>query len=48
MPESQFPEVPMLSQEPAPAPGAAANGESSPVRDAIRDAIAEHRVLRFM
>jgi monothiol glutaredoxin len=45
MPESNFPEVPMLSREPEPAP---AQDESNPVRDAIRDAIAEHRVLLFM
>jgi monothiol glutaredoxin len=46
MPESQFPEVPMLSREAPPSPQTTA-GEN-PVRDAIRDAIAEHHVLLFM
>jgi monothiol glutaredoxin len=48
MPDSNFPEVPMLSREPQAAPAAPAQGESNPIRDAIRDAIAEHRVLLFM
>jgi monothiol glutaredoxin len=38
--------LPMLSGEPAPAPAPAS--ESNPVRDAIADAIAEHRVILFM
>jgi monothiol glutaredoxin len=35
----------MLSSEPAPA---AAASESNPIRDAIAEAIAEHRVILFM
>jgi monothiol glutaredoxin len=46
MPDSQFPEVPMLSRE-AP-PTAQATTDENPVRDALRDAIADHRVLLFM
>jgi monothiol glutaredoxin len=36
----------MLSSEPSAAPAAAS--ESNPVRDAIAEAIAEHRVILFM
>jgi monothiol glutaredoxin len=43
---SQFDPVPMLSSEPAPAP--AASEESNPIRDAIAEAIEEHRVILFM
>jgi monothiol glutaredoxin len=48
MPDSNFPEVPMLSREPGAAPTAPAQDASNPIRDAIREAIAEHRVLLFM
>jgi monothiol glutaredoxin len=41
----QFDPVPMMSTQPT-AP--AQEQESNPVRDAIRDAIAEHRVILFM
>jgi len=46
MSENQFPEVPMLSPEPAPPQPA--GEQQSPIRQAIREAIAEHRVLLFM
>jgi monothiol glutaredoxin len=42
---SQFDPIPMLSSEPEPAPAAE---ESSPIRDAIAEAIAEHKVILFM
>jgi monothiol glutaredoxin len=44
MSASQFDPIPMLSSEPAPAPAAASN----PIREAISEAIAEHRVILFM
>jgi monothiol glutaredoxin len=46
MSSSQFEPIPMLSSEPpaAPEPG----GESNPIRDAIAEAIAEHKVILFM
>jgi len=43
--ENDFPEVPMAQS--APAPQAAAPG-SNEIRDAIEQAIAEHRVILFM
>jgi monothiol glutaredoxin len=43
---SQFDPIPMLSSEPAPAP--AASEESNPIRDAIAEAIGEHKVILFM
>ncbi len=43
---SQFDPIPMVSSEPEPAP--AAGGEPNPVRDAIEEAIGEHRVILFM
>jgi monothiol glutaredoxin len=46
MSASQPDPLPMLSGEPAPAPAPAS--ESNPVRDAIAEAIAEHRVILFM
>ena len=48
MPDSNFPEVPMLSREPAPAPGAGDSAQENPIRDAIAQAIGEHHVLLFM
>ena len=42
---SQFDPIPMLSSDPEPAPAAE---ESSPIRDAIAEAIAEHKVILFM
>jgi monothiol glutaredoxin len=46
MSASQFEPIPMLSSEPAPAP--AAEKESNPIREAIAEAIAEHKVILFM
>jgi monothiol glutaredoxin len=43
---SQFDPIPMLSSEPEPVP--AAGEESNPIREAITEAIAEHKVLLFM
>jgi len=42
-------DLPMSSQQPSPAGEApAASGESNPIRDAIGEAIAEHKVILFM
>ncbi|HTQ69120.1 MAG TPA: Grx4 family monothiol glutaredoxin [Solirubrobacteraceae bacterium] len=38
----------MASSAPAAAPAPAEEAESSPIRDAIKDAIAEHDVILFM
>jgi monothiol glutaredoxin len=46
MSASQFEPIPMLSSEPAPAAEAAT--ESNPIRDAITEAIGEHKVILFM
>jgi monothiol glutaredoxin len=43
---SQFDPIPMMSSQPATPPPAGA--ESNPVRDAIAEAIEEHRVILFM
>ena len=47
MSASQPDPLPMLAGEPAPAP-APSERESNPIRDAIAEAIAEHRVILFM
>ena len=47
MSNSQFDPVPMMSDTPAPAPAAAAP-ESSPIHDAIQEAISGHDVILFM
>ncbi len=47
MSSSQFEPVPMMSDTPAPAPAPAA-AESSPIRDAIQEAISGHDVILFM
>jgi monothiol glutaredoxin len=47
MSSSQFDPVPMMSDAPAPAPAAVA-GESSPIREAIQEAISGHDVILFM
>jgi monothiol glutaredoxin len=46
MSASQFEPIPMLSSEPAPAP--AVDEQSSPIREAITEAIAGHKVILFM
>jgi len=43
---SQFEPIPMLSSEPAPPP--AVSDEPNPIRDAIAEAIGEHKVILFM
>jgi len=47
MSNSQFDPVPMMSDSPVPAPAAGAP-ESSPIRDAIQEAISGHDVILFM
>jgi monothiol glutaredoxin len=44
---SQFEPVPMMPSEPAQ-PAAAPAAEASPIREAISEAISEHRVILFM
>jgi monothiol glutaredoxin len=46
MSASQPDPLPMLSNEPAPS--AAPASESNPIRDAVAEAISEHRVILFM
>jgi monothiol glutaredoxin len=43
-------DLPMSSAQPSPSPvaPAASGGESNPIRDAIGEAIAEHKVILFM
>jgi monothiol glutaredoxin len=48
MPGSQFDPIPMAGSAPAAAPAAAEPAETSPIRDAIKEAIAEHDVILFM
>jgi monothiol glutaredoxin len=43
---SQPDSLPMMSSEPSAAP--ASSGESNPIRDAISEAISEHKVILFM
>jgi monothiol glutaredoxin len=43
---SQFDPVPMMSSEPQPA--TAASEESNPIREAVAEAIGEHKVILFM
>jgi len=47
MSASQFDPVPMLDQQPAPAP-AHADDAANPIREAIAEAIGEHKVILFM
>jgi monothiol glutaredoxin len=47
MSSSQFEPIPMMSSDPAAPPPAPAE-ESNPIREAIAEAIAEHRVILFM
>jgi monothiol glutaredoxin len=46
MPSSQSEPLPMSSSQPAPAP--APSAQSNPIRDAIAEAINEHKVILFM
>jgi len=46
MSASQFEPIPMLNSEPAPAP--VADAESNPIREALTEAIGEHKVILFM
>jgi monothiol glutaredoxin len=46
MSTSQFEPLPMSSPQPAPA--AAPAGDTNPIREAIAEAIAEHKVILFM
>ncbi len=46
MPSSPSEPLPMSSGQPAPAP--APSAESNPIRDAIAEAIKEHKVILFM
>jgi monothiol glutaredoxin len=46
MPNSQFEPLPMSSSEPTAA--SAPSAESNPIRDAIAEAINEHKVILFM
>jgi len=48
MPSSQFDPIPMASSAPAAPPAPADAAETSPIRDAIKEAIAEHDVILFM
>jgi monothiol glutaredoxin len=49
MSSSQFDPIPMMSSEPAPAPAAAAPAEQeNPIREALAEAIEEHKVILFM
>jgi monothiol glutaredoxin len=45
---SQPESLPMISSEPVPGPASASAGESNPIRDAISEAIEEHKVILFM
>jgi monothiol glutaredoxin len=48
MPSNPVRDLPMSPGQPAPPEPAAAPGESNPIRDAIAEAIAEHKVILFM
>jgi len=48
MSASQFDPIPMLASEPAAAPTPAASEEPNPIREAIAEAISEHKVILFM
>ncbi len=41
-------ELPMSPGQPAPSAGPAPAGETNPIRDAISEAISEHKVILFM
>jgi monothiol glutaredoxin len=46
MSSSQFDPIPMLNETPAPAP--AVDEQSAAIREAIQEAIAEHKLILFM
>jgi monothiol glutaredoxin len=48
MPSNPVRDLPMSSGQPAPEQGPADSGEFSPIREAIAEAIAEHKVILFM
>ncbi len=48
MSANQFEPIPMLQSEPAPAAPPVLEGESNPIREAIAEAIREHKVILFM
>jgi monothiol glutaredoxin len=48
MSSNEFDPIPMAPGAPTAAPAAAEEAESSPIRDAIKEAIAEHDVILFM
>ena len=48
MSSNEFDPIPMAPGAPTAAPAAADPAESSPIREAIKDAIAEHDVILFM
>ena len=45
---SEKTELPMAGGEPRPAPEQASSGESNPIREAIGEAIEQHKVILFM
>jgi monothiol glutaredoxin len=48
MASNEFDPIPMAPSAPTAAPAAAEPAQSSPIRDAIKEAIAEHDVILFM
>jgi monothiol glutaredoxin len=48
MSASQFEPIPMLDSEPPAQPPAPAEGSANPIREAISQAIGEHKVILFM
>src|SRR3954471_4712298 len=48
MPSNPVRDLPMSPGQPAPEQAPADAGESNPIRDAIAEAIAEHKVILFM
>jgi monothiol glutaredoxin len=48
MSSSQFDPIPMMSSEPAPAPAAAPAEQENAIREALTEAIEEHKVILFM
>jgi monothiol glutaredoxin len=48
MASSQFEPIPMMDSEPAAVPAAGAPGQPNEIRDAIEQALGEHKVILFM